>query len=52
MSAFIAQDFATQIYHWADYQKAIRDKNATPGKFVTPAVGEWISGRGLGLPSQ
>ena len=42
------QDFATQIFHWADYQKAVRDQNLQPGRFVTPEVGEWISGLGLG----
>ena len=40
----LLQDFGTQIFHWSDYQKAVRDVNGVPGKFVTPAVGEWISG--------
>lgn len=41
------QDFATQVFHWVDYKKAVRDAQQVPGKFVTPELGEWLHGPGL-----
>ena len=47
----LLQDFATQVYHWTDYQKAVRDAQGTPGKYVTPALGEWLHGPTLMIPT-
>ena len=47
---FTLQDFATQIYHWVDYQQAVRDAQGTPGKYVTPELGEWLHGPTLMIP--
>ncbi|CAK9106284.1 unnamed protein product [Durusdinium trenchii] len=43
-----SRDFATQVFHWVDYKKAVRDAQQVPGKFVTPELGEWLHGIPLG----
>ena len=39
-----AQDFANQIFCSVEYRKALKEVGGTPGKYVTPRLGEWQTG--------
>ncbi|CAE7795488.1 unnamed protein product [Symbiodinium microadriaticum] len=42
-------DLASQIRWWDKYAQSCRDKGLAPGRFLSPAVGEFLSGSWLSL---
>ena len=38
------QDFATQVRHSRVYQHCCKADEKEPGRFLSPSVGEWVSG--------
>ena len=44
---FFWQDFATQVFHWRDYQESCTKSSKLPGKYVTPTLAEHMAGSNL-----
>lgn len=42
-----SQDFANQVRWSLDYISACSERNVSPGKFVAPAAGEFMSGKSM-----
>ena len=41
------QDLATQVWHWDYFQTSCKQQGVKPGRFVSPIVGEFLSGPAL-----